>query len=655
MMLTGLAQARQPQQFSNADCLACHSDPSLTMDVNGKQVSLQVNEDKFKASMHGQMLNCVDCHKGIKSLPHDANVSKPTCAQCHADEQKTYDKSIHAQAIAAGNSNAATCESCHGNIHELLPPSDPNSKVNHANIPKTCGACHGQKFVMETSGVTTTPVMNYQQSVHGKLSAEGNDKAAVCTDCHGAHDIMGPGNPQSPIFKTNVPKTCGKCHGSEAAQYSESIHGQAVARGNLHAPVCTDCHGIHSIKRPQDPTATVNAQNLATEVCGQCHSGVTLTREFGVPGNRLSSYQDSYHGLAHEMGSTKVANCASCHGVHDILPSSDPRSTINKANLVKTCGQCHPGANENFTKGKIHLSDDPPQAAETKILAFIRRFYLLMIWGTIGFMVLHNLIILRKKLADRLHGHAHVSGGPRIVTRMTKLQQIQHLSLFVSFIVLVLTGFSLKYPNSGLAMMFINESVRSLVHRIAGSILIATSLFHIFYVIRYKEGRKMWRDMLPEPKDATDMVDVFAYYLGFSNRKPQFKRFNYAEKMEYWALVWGTFVMGATGFMMWFQVFVGDRVPRWWVDVATTIHWYEAILATLAIIVWHFYMIIFDPDSYPMNWAWFDGKVSLEHYREEHPLDYETLSAVVMEDEPPAEQIVDAPQEKNNKDSAAAE
>ncbi len=133
-------------------------------------------------------------------------------------------------------------------------------------------------------------------------------------------------------------------------------------------------------------------------------------------------------------------------------------------------------------------------------------------------------------------------------------------------------------------------------------------------------------DMLPELKDATDIVDVFAYYLGFSSKKPQFKRFNYAEKMEYWALVWGTFVMALTGLMIWFKVISTDAVPRWWIDVAITIHFYEAILATLAIIVWHFYQVILDPDTYPVNFAFLDGKMSVEHYQEEHGLDSATLS-----------------------------
>src|SRR5512146_1666903 len=131
--------------------------------------------------------------------------------------------------------------------------------------------------------------------------------------------------------------------------------------------------------------------------------------------------------------------------------------------------------------------------------------------------------------------------------------------------------------------------------------------------------------MMPIPKDATDLFGTMRYYLGWSREKPAFLRFNYAEKMEYWALLWGTIVMASTGLALWFKVQFGTFLPRWWLDVATAIHFYEAILATLAIVVWHFYMVIFDPDIYPMNWAWYDGKMTIEQYREEHALDTETI------------------------------
>ncbi len=600
--------------MANDVCLGCHSDPSLTAQINGKQVSLGVDGDKFKASIHSAFA-CVDCHADVKNAPHDPTPVMPKCSTCHADQQTAYDHGVHAKAAAAGNTNVAKCQDCHGNVHEVLPSSDPKSKVAHNNIPQTCGACHGQKFVMASSGVSSAPFTSYQESVHGKAVAAGSEKAAVCTDCHGEHDILGAVDPKSPINKFNVPATCAKCHNDIKQQYVQSTHGQAIARGNWQAPVCTDCHGIHTIKAPTNPTSSVAAANVKN-TCAACHQSVSLSNEFGVPGGRVDSYLASYHGMAQTVGSKTVANCASCHGVHNILPSSDPHSTVNHANLAKTCGQCHPGANDKFITSKVHLDGASKADVGSKVINLIRRFYVWMIVGVIGGMVLHNLIVWRKKLI------LHRIGQPRILFRMTLGQRIQHLTLLISFFTLVLTGFALKYPSSWLAAIFINEIVRSYIHRIAGVVLIAVSLFHLWYVIRKPDGRQLLKDMLPDWKDVTDARDAFRYYLGSSDQRPMFGRFTYAEKMEYWALVWGMFVMASTGLMAWFKVAVGEHVPGWWIDAAITVHFYEAVLATLAIVVWHLYGVMFDPDAYPMNWSWYDGKMSIEQYEHEHPLDH---------------------------------
>jgi cytochrome b subunit of formate dehydrogenase len=196
--------------------------------------------------------------------------------------------------------------------------------------------------------------------------------------------------------------------------------------------------------------------------------------------------------------------------------------------------------------------------------------------------------------------------------------------------VLVITGFALKFPDSWFASLtYVSENVRSVLHRIAACVMIVVSLYHVYYLAAKKSGRKLAKAMVPVPKDATDVLDTLKYYLGLSSKHPQYPRFTYAEKMEYLALVWGTIVMVVTGLMLWFKVGVGNLVPRWWLDVATAIHFYEAVLATLAIIVWHFYAVFFDPDVYPMNWAWFDGKMSVEHYSHEHGLDSETINEAV--------------------------
>jgi cytochrome b subunit of formate dehydrogenase len=613
--------AHAQHKLKDADCLACHSDATLSEGVNGSKLSLFVDENKLKHSVHGGMFACVDCHKDVKSLVHDAPPQKITCAECHADAQDAYAHGTHAKAAKAGGAPAAACVDCHGGGHEILAADDAKSPVNHNNIPVTCGKCHGQKFLIEKDGESAQTFVSYQESVHGLATEKGSKKAAVCTDCHGTHEILPANDEKSPIYKFNVPATCGKCHSEIQQTFMQSIHGQGISRGNGLAPVCTDCHGIHSIKAHIDPNSSVSEQNLARTTCARCHEGVRLSQEFGVQGNRVSTYLDSYHGMASEGGSLVVANCASCHGAHDILPSSDPRSTINKANLDATCGKCHRGVTQKFTLTRVHLDGSRSQDIGSIAVRWVRWFYLALIVAVIGAMFLHNFILWRSKAVAR-----RAMQNPSMV-RMTTNQRWQHLVLLSSFIVLVITGFALKYPTSWFAeVLGMGEQLRSIIHRVAGVILIGAGIYHLFYLAAAREGRRLIRALAPVPKDASDAWGTMRYYLGLSKVKPNFGRFSYAEKAEYWALVWGTALMGLTGVMIWAKVWVGDLLARWWVDVATAVHFYEAILATLAILVWHFYQVFFDPDVYPMNWAWWDGRMPVEHYRHEHGLDTETLA-----------------------------
>ncbi len=628
-LLAFACAAHAGPKLKDADCLTCHSDSTLTRDVNGKNASLFVDGTKLKHSIHGSMFACVDCHKDVKSLVHETTPQKVACVQCHADAQDAYSHSVHAQASKTGKMPAANCEDCHGGVHEVLPADDPKSPVNHANIPYTCGRCHGQKFLMESNGESAQPFTSYQESVHGRALEKGSKKAAVCTDCHGSHEILPGNDAKSPIYKFTVPVTCGKCHTAIEATFMQSIHGQGISRGNGLAPVCTDCHGIHSIKSHTDPSSPASEQNLSRDTCARCHEGVRLSQEFGVPGNRVTSYMDSYHGLASEGGSVVAANCASCHGVHNILPSSDPRSTINKANLDATCGKCHKGATQKFTLTRVHEDGARSKDIGSVVVRWVRWFYLALIFAVIGVMFLHNFIIWRSKAVARRRMQ-----NP-MMERMTTNQRWQHLILLSSFIVLVLTGFALKFPDSWLAeVLGMGERLRSIIHRVAGVALIGGGIYHLFYLAVTREGRRLIRAFAPLPKDAFDAWGTMRYYLGLSPVKPKFGRFNYAEKAEYWALVWGTALMGLTGIMIWAKVWVGNLLARWWVDVATAVHFYEAILATLAIVVWHFYQVFLDPDVYPMNWAWWDGKMPVEHYREEHELDADALAEAEGKDAP---------------------
>jgi formate dehydrogenase gamma subunit len=575
-------------------------------------------------------LQCQGCHGPGKTLPYLAG------SLFHAVPHAGYDHSFHAQAIHNGM-KAAGCLDCHtrnGDMTTILPAGDPKSTINRANIAETCGRCHGDKTVMQGSGISNQPLLAYRESVHAKAIARGNLSAAVCTDCHNSHDIEPASNQQSSIARVNVPVTCGKCHRTEANEFIQSIHGQAITRGVSRAPVCTDCHGIHNIVMPFDQTTAIASSAVATESCAKCHEGVTLTQEFGVASGRVSSYKDSYHGLASQLGSKVVANCASCHGVHNILPSSDPRSMINANNLQQTCGQCHVGASTNFTKGKIHFSSELVSNVATHDLGargtrIVRWIYLPLIFLTIGGMLAHNVLAWRKKVIARRR-------QPRTVVRLTRNQRMQHWLLLTSFIVLVLSGFALQYPDSWLAWLLgSSEFLRRIVHRAAAVVMLLVGGYHLSYLALSKDGRGWVKDMLPKLKDVKDIIANFSYYLGIKKAKPKVARFGYAEKAEYWAVIWGTFIMGLTGLMIWFKIGIFGFLPRWWIDIALAIHFYEAVLATLAIIVWHFYHVIFDPDVYPVNFALVDGLVSEEFYKEEHELDYERMKHAEQTAVPP--------------------
>ncbi len=264
LLWAGTATSSTSSPLATSDCLACHNDPSLVMTDNGKSVSVYISDRIFQRSVYS-VLNCTDCHTDVKSIPHNPVLAKPVCGSCHTAEQAAYVQSVHGKAVLAGSTDAARCISCHGGPHAILPPSDPASTVYHSNIPNTCGNCHKQKFVMQASGLSTQVFFAYEQSVHGKAVSAGSQKAAVCTDCHGTHDILLAGDPKASTFKFNVPATCGKCHEPQDHQYAQSVHGQAISRGNWLAPVCTDCHGIHTIQAPDNPTSSVSYELVLVE------------------------------------------------------------------------------------------------------------------------------------------------------------------------------------------------------------------------------------------------------------------------------------------------------------------------------------------------------------------------------------------------------
>jgi cytochrome b subunit of formate dehydrogenase len=213
--------------------------------------------------------------------------------------------------------------------------------------------------------------------------------------------------------------------------------------------------------------------------------------------------------------------------------------------------------------------------------------------------------------------------------RLNRPERIQHILTFTTFFILVITGFALKFKWSiPMVSAEANVLLRSWGHRVAAVLMVVTSIYHLFYAIFTPRGRgHMWR-MMPRWKDAEDIYGTLRYYIGLTDHKPKFDRFSYVEKAEYLALVWGTIVMAVTGFLLWFQDEALRHIPMWGLDVATIVHYYEAILATLAIIVWHLYYVFLNPDFAPMSFAWLDGKLSRHDMEHEHPLELEEIDAL---------------------------
>jgi hypothetical protein len=383
---------RNAAAVPNDDCLSCHDDPEL---ISDRGVSLHVDPEVFQSSIHGENeLECVDCHYDlgdVEDFPHDTPLGRVDCSMCHDGELEDYETSIHGEAFAKGDPSVPTCSTCHG-THNIRKANDPSSTVYPLNLISTCLRCHvDTKIVAEHNLTSPDKIKSYESSVHMlALKEKGLTVSAACNDCHGSHKIRPPDNPSSSANRLNLPKTCAKCHQGIYQTYLESVHGQDYLKGNEDVPICTDCHGEHSIKAHTSPESTVYATHIA-EICSNCHEDESLSKRYGIASRRLKSYLGTYHGIASKMGDVKVANCASCHGYHDIRPANDPRSAIYPDNIPTTCGNCHPQAGKNFAIGKVHIEALRESSRGANL---VEKFYTVAIGGSIGGFIVFIIVDL---------------------------------------------------------------------------------------------------------------------------------------------------------------------------------------------------------------------------------------------------------------------
>jgi hypothetical protein len=377
---------------ADEDCLACHGDRDLKTE-GGR--SLFVSSEAAADSVHGRLgLECVDCHAGLKRVegfPHAAKVPPVDCGSCHAGPAAAMSKSVHSPGAAGSAAGVPSCADCHGR-HDIKPPSDIGSRVFPLNLPRTCEQCHASRVPARRGAEF---VKKYESSVHYlALAKAGLTLAANCSNCHGSHDVRAVRDPASPVARPNIIATCGHCHAGIERDYLQGVHGRDYLKGIKDVPVCTDCHSEHDIRQPQDAESTVYPTRVA-QVCSRCHDDEALSRRYGFVTSRLKSYYNSFHGTASRFGETRVANCASCHGFHNIRPSDDPQSSVNPANLSRTCGRCHAGASRNFSRGKIHVVSQKDSSPGAHL---VKTFYIILISSVIGVALMFIAVDLMHRI-----------------------------------------------------------------------------------------------------------------------------------------------------------------------------------------------------------------------------------------------------------------
>jgi len=370
------------------------------------------------------------------------------CLACHGDpsavagsgrsvavDPAKFERSIHGQGGVA-------CVDCHRDLAALKELPHPEKLA-----PAQCGACH------------EAAVQAYSTGIHAAARGKGNQAAARCADCHGAHDILPSKDPDSRTYHLNLPGTCGACHqndeivkrgriaGSDVSRFQDSIHGQALARsGLLSAPNCADCHGFHDVKPKGDPSSRVYRTQVPT-TCGSCHEGILNQYRTSVHGTKLAAgnplapncaschsahgvarvhsnswqlqvlsecgschaeairtYRDTFHGQVTRLGLVRVATCASCHGAHDIFPKQDVRSRVSKARLVSTCGTCHAGASPSFVQYDPHA--DRHNLDRNPLLYHASWFMQALLAGVFLFFGLHTGLWFTRTAPIRRGGQA---------------------------------------------------------------------------------------------------------------------------------------------------------------------------------------------------------------------------------------------------------
>lgn len=378
-----------PSAAAGQTCLACHGSHEFMAGITGDSTRaerLTVDPQEFRATVHGAIgFACELCHTGMGDFPHAAS-PRVDCGACHHREEQQLAQSVHGRPHPLTDEEPAACADCHSD-HHIRRPTDPRSTVYRLTLFETCAVCHEDADRMRRFGQENVQtVATYLNSVHGRaLLAKGLSVAPVCTDCHGeggsgAHEIQEVAAATCPMNRERVVETCGRCHAGITAQYDRGIHGEQFREGNPDAPTCISCHAEHGVQPIASAESGVNPRHIS-RTCTACHDQEEFNAKYGLNVARGRTFDRSFHGIALRSGQLTVANCESCHGAHEILPSSNPSSPIHASNLMATCGSCHPGIGKGVAQGRIHVASFEEE--QSLVGAAVRWFYILVIGVTV--------------------------------------------------------------------------------------------------------------------------------------------------------------------------------------------------------------------------------------------------------------------------------
>jgi len=612
--------------ISDRSCLKCHEKEDVHKTVEGQLISLQINREDLSQSRH-RNIPCVKCHSDVKPGHKRPCVTagKIDCSNCHAKISKEYYASEHGKAHLAGNKNVPYCVDCHGD-HMVESHLEEDAPTFRSEIPKLCGDCHIEDGKAVDKGTHRRDAFtDYSTSVHGRgLAEKGLLPSAICTDCHNTHLILETKDPYSSVNHKNIPATCSTCHRGIYKEFTKSIHYTLDEKKGPRSPTCSDCHSSHTIS----PTAQDKFVHEVTNQCGNCHEDLSNT------------YTETMHGKAYTLGYMKAAKCSDCHGAHDVLGVNDPDSRVSFNNVVETCQKCHANANERFAGYLTHATHH--DKVKYPILYYTYWFMTLLLLSVFSFFGLHTLLWLprsiRQMLKRKKTEEKEEDADRLYIKRFSTSQRVTHIFVIVSFILLALTGMAIKFATMPwarfIADLFGGVHSAGLVHRIAAIITFGYFGFHLYELFAEKRRAKVsWFKFIFDKKslmfnlqDIKDFGATMKWFFGLGPR-PNYGRWTYWEKFDYFAVFWGVAIIGLSGLMKWYPEYFTYVLPGWMINVAAIVHSDEALLAVGFIFTIHFFNTHLRPEAFPMDRVIFSGLVPLEEYKEDRPREYEELVA----------------------------